>query len=108
MRIAVVRNQQGFSLVETLAGVVMSALMLAALVALQHALSQGIQAQREFLMVGRFASQQVNVVAPDLPEGWLLSRSRREEGACFTLQVQLVSPGGRQGELSRLHCPLAR
>ncbi len=108
MRIAVVRNQQGFSLVETLAAVVMSALMLAALVALQHALSQGIQAQREFLMVGRFASQQVNVVAPDLPEGWLLSRSRREEGACFTLQVQLVSPGGRQGELSRLHCPLAR
>lgn len=108
MRIAVVRNQQGFSLVETLAAVVMSALMLAALVALQHVLSQGIQAQREFLMVGRFASQQVNVVAPDLPDGWLLSRSRREEGACFTLQVQLVSPGGRQGELSRLHCPLAR
>ncbi|PWW12722.1 prepilin-type N-terminal cleavage/methylation domain-containing protein [Mangrovibacter plantisponsor] len=108
MRIAVVCNQQGFSLVETLAAVVMSALMLAALVALQHALSQGIQAQREFLMVGRFACQQVNVVAPDLPEGWLLSRSRREEGACFTLQVQLVSPGGRQGELSRLHCPLAR
>ncbi|MEN3752428.1 prepilin-type N-terminal cleavage/methylation domain-containing protein [Mangrovibacter sp. SLW1] len=108
MHITLVRYQQGFSLVESLAAVVVSAVMLSALLAMQHSLSQGMQVQRDFLLLGRFASQQVGIVAPALPEGWFVSRTRREEGACFSIQVMLVSPGGRQGELSRLHCPLAR
>ncbi|STM37303.1 prepilin peptidase-dependent protein C [Escherichia coli] len=39
------------------------------------------------------------------PANWQVNRMQTSQAGCVSISVTLVSPGGREGEMTRLHCP---
>ena len=43
-----------------------------------------------------------------LPAGWQASRGQTTHAGCVSITVTLISPLGRRGEITRLHCPVSQ
>ena len=43
-----------------------------------------------------------------LPAGWQASRGQTTLAGCVSITVTLISPLGRRGEITRLHCPVSQ
>lgn len=97
-------KNRGFSLPEVMVALVLFALGSGALVELQGKLARSARQQQEFRLLWRRVSEQVEPVPLPLPVGWRVSRQETPRLGCVSISATVITPGGRRGTLSRLHC----
>lgn len=97
------KNQQGFSLPETLVALLLFACSLTALMHYQLALAKGFQLQAQQREAWRYALQRFEGYQPD---DWQSSVVQQMGPAnCPLLTATVISPLGRQAQLALLQCP---
>ncbi|WP_435927676.1 prepilin-type N-terminal cleavage/methylation domain-containing protein [Dryocola sp. BD613] len=97
-------KQSGFSLPEVLCSLVLFAIVMVALPGYYRVLQQGFQAQWQFRQLWRLAVEMSEPQAPDPPAAWKVIRQQTSAAGCVSIAVNITSPAGRTGKLSRLHC----
>lgn len=107
MSFARVKNKaQGFSLPEVLCALALFALVMTVLLSYHRVIQQGFQAQWQMRQLWRLAVELAEPGAPGPPAGWKLNRQQTTAAGCVSITVNITSPAGRSGQLSRLHCPV--
>ncbi|HEX4501969.1 MAG TPA: prepilin-type N-terminal cleavage/methylation domain-containing protein [Scandinavium sp.] len=100
-----VSRQQGFSLPEVLLSVVLMMMVVSALSGLQSKLAAGGAQLNQYRQLWREAWRGSQLHTTALPEGWHLNRVQTSRQRCVSITVTITTPAGREGQLSRLHCP---
>ena len=90
---ASLKNQQGFSLPEVM------------LAGIQRTLMNSLASRNQYQQLWRHGWQQTQLRAISPPANWQVNRMQTSQAGCVSISVTLVSPGGREGEMTRLHCP---
>ena len=90
---ASLKNQQGFSLPEVMLAMVLMVMIVTALSGFQRTLMNSLASRNQYQQLWRHGWQQTQLRAISPPANWQV------------ISVTLVSPGGREGEMTRLHCP---
>lgn len=98
------RRQSGFSLPEVLCSLVLFAIVMMALSGYYRVLQQGFQAQWQFRQLWRLAVEMSEPQVPDPAPEWNVIRQQTSAAGCVSIAVNITSPAGRTGKLSRLHC----
>ena len=98
-------KQQGFSLPEVLCSLALFAVVMTVLLGYHRALLQGFQAQWQLRQLWRLAVELTEPQSPQAPEEWKVIRQQTTAAGCVSIAVNITSPSGRSGQLSRLHCP---
>ena len=102
---ASLRNQQGFSLPEVMLAMVLMVMIVTALSGFQRTLMNSLASRNQYQQLWRHSWQQTQLRAISPPANWQVNRMQTSQAGCVSISVTLVSPGGREGEMTRLHCP---
>ncbi len=102
---ASLRNQQGFSLPEVMLAMVLMVMIVTALSGFQRTLMNSLASRNQYQQLWRHGWQQTQLHAISPPANWQVNRMQTSQAGCVSISVTLVSPGGREGEMTRLHCP---
>lgn len=106
MPVATVKSlQRGFSLVEVLCAIALFSIVMLALLGYHRVLQQGFQSQWQFRQLWRLAVEMSELESPLPTDEWKVSRQQTSAAGCVSIAITITSPGGRTGQLSRLHCP---
>jgi prepilin peptidase dependent protein C len=97
--------QRGFSLVEVLCAMALFSVVMLALLGYHRVLQQGFQSQWQFRQLWRLAVEMSEPESPLPGDEWKVSRQQTSAAGCVSIAITITSPGGRTGQLSRLHCP---
>jgi prepilin peptidase dependent protein C len=100
-----VNRQQGFSLPEVLLSVVLMIMVVTALSGLQSKLAVGAVQLSQYRQLWREAWRASLLHTIATPEGWSAHRVQTSRQRCVSITVTITTPAGREGQLSRLHCP---
>jgi prepilin peptidase dependent protein C len=98
-------REQGFSLPEVLCALALFAIVMMALLGYHRVLQQGFHAQWQFRQLWRLAVEMSEPQSPEPAAEWKVIREQTSEAGCVSIAVIITSPAGREGRLSRLHCP---
>ncbi|MCI2290423.1 prepilin-type N-terminal cleavage/methylation domain-containing protein [Enterobacter sp. I4] len=101
-------KQQGFSIVEALLAMMLLVVVVTALTGYYRALATRFTALSQYRELWQHAWNQSQLSTLPLPPGWQVSRGQTTQSGCVSITVTLISPLGRQGALTRLHCPVSR
>lgn len=99
------KHQQGFSLPEVLLSLILMVMVVTALSGYQRTLVTGNSQLAQYLHLWRTAWNQTQLHVGDFPDGWRVNRIQTSRQSCVSISVTIITPVGRQGQLSRLHCP---
>lgn len=102
---ASLKNQQGFSLPEVMLAMVLMVMIVTALSGFQRTLMNSLASRNQYQQLWRHGWQQTQLRAISPPANWQVNRMQTSQAGCVSISVTLVSPGGREGEMTRLHCP---
>ena len=102
---ASLKNQQGFSLPEVMLAMVLMVMIVTALSGFQRTLMNSLASRNQYQQLWRHGWQQTQLRAISPPANWQVNRMQTSLAGCVSISVTLVSPGGREGEMTRLHCP---
>ena len=97
---AAVSREKGFSMVEVLLAMMLLVVVVTALSGDHRALAA------RFTVFNQYRQSQLSTNV--LPAGWQASRGQTTLAGCVSITVTLISPLGRRGELTRLHCPVSQ
>lgn len=98
-----VRQQQGFSLAETLVAMLLLAMSISALLHYHRALALGFSQQWQQRQAWQVAGQAL--LGRDVA-GWRIQRQQQPQpGSCILERVTVSSPQQREASLARLNCP---
>lgn len=100
-----INKQRGFSLTEVLLAMVLMVMVTTALGGYHRALVTGFATASQWRQLWRVAWQQAQKEAPALPPGWQVRRGQTMVEGCVSISVSVISPVGRQGQMTRLFCP---
>lgn len=98
-------REQGFSLPEVLLSIMLLIMVVSALSGYQRSLAVSAADLQQYRQLWRYASEQTLLQVDRLPTGWGQTRVQTSRQSCVSITVTLTAPTGRQGQLSRLHCP---
>ncbi|EMG7887305.1 MAG: prepilin-type N-terminal cleavage/methylation domain-containing protein [Enterobacter hormaechei] len=101
-------RQKGFSMVEVLLAMMLLVVVVTALSGYHRALAARYAAFSQYRQLWHHAWNQSQISTLTLPPGWQVSRGQTTQSGCVSITVTLISPMGRQGALTRLHCPVSR
>lgn len=101
-------RQKGFSMVEVLLAMMLLVVVVTALSGYHRALAARYVALSQYRQLWHHAWNQSQISTSMLPPGWQVSRGQTTQTGCVSITVTLISPMGRQGALTRLHCPVSR
>ncbi|MGG7447506.1 prepilin-type N-terminal cleavage/methylation domain-containing protein [Kosakonia oryzendophytica] len=105
---APVNHQAGFSLTEVLLAMVLMVMVVTALGGYHRALASGFASASQWRQLWRCTWQQAQPTPPPLPPGWRVQRLQTTAEGCVSIHVTVISPVGRQGQMTRLFCPLSQ
>ncbi|HFZ8995510.1 TPA: prepilin-type N-terminal cleavage/methylation domain-containing protein [Citrobacter freundii] len=97
--------ERGFSLPEVLLAMTLMVMIVTALTGYQRTLVNSLASYEQYLQLWRNAWQQTALYSFSPPEEWQASRVQTTPAGCVSISVKLISPQGRQGQMTRLHCP---
>lgn len=98
-------RQQGFSLPEVLLSVVLMMMVITALSGLYSHLATGNVQLNQYRQLWREAWNQTQREDAIFQEGWRVTRVQTSRQRCVSITATITTPSGREGQLSRLHCP---
>jgi len=101
-------KQRGFSMVEILLAMVLMVMVVTALPGYHRVLASRFVVLDHYRLLWRHAWSQTQFTATTLPEGWQVNREQTTHAGCVSISVTLISPPGRQGQMTRLHCPVSQ
>lgn len=102
------KKESGFSMVELLLAMVLLVMVVLALAGLQRALAARFATLNQYRLLWHHLWNQAQLQPPELPEGWQVKRMQTTQTGCVSITVKSISPLGRQGQLTRLHCPVSK
>ena len=102
---ASLKNQQGFSLPEVMVAMVLMVMIVTALSGIQRTLMNSLASRNQYQQLWRHGWQQTQLRAISPPANWQVNRMQTSQAGCVSISVTLVSPGGREGEMTRLALP---
>ena len=105
---AAVSREKGFSMVEVLLAMMLLVMIVTALSGYQRALATRFSMFNQYRQLWHHAWNQSQLSTNVLPAGWLASRGQTTHAGCVSITVTLISPLGRRGEMTRLHCPVSQ
>ncbi|MGU3415166.1 prepilin-type N-terminal cleavage/methylation domain-containing protein [Enterobacteriaceae bacterium C34A] len=98
-------RQQGFSLPEVLLSVVLMVMVVTALSGLYNQFAAGGMQLSQYRQLWHQAWRQTQLHSASMPDGWRLNRVQTSQQRCVSITATITTPSGRQGLLTRLHCP---
>ena len=101
-------KERGFSMVEVLLAMMLMVIIVTALSGYQRALATRFTLFSQYRQLWHHAWNQSQLSTNALPEGWQASRGQTTLAGCVSITVTLISPLGRRGEITRLHCPVSQ
>lgn len=102
---APLNRQRGFSLPEVLLAIALMVMVVTALAGYQRALMNSFVVKGQYLQLWRVGWQQTQLRSSSPPVNWRVNRMQTTQAGCVSISVKLSSPLGRQGQMTRLHCP---
>ena len=98
-------RQRGFSLPEVMLAMVLMIMIVTALSGYQRVLMNSFIIRNQYQQLWRHAWQQTQRYQFSLPLNWQVNRMQTTSAGCVSINVKISSPLGRQGQMTRLHCP---
>ncbi len=98
-------RQRGFSLPEVMLAMVLMIMVVTAQSGYQRALMNSFIVRNQYQQLWRHAWQQTQLYPFSPPVNWQVNRMQTTEAGCVSISVKISSPLGRQGQMTRLHCP---
>jgi len=105
---ATLERQKGFSMVEVLVAMVLLVMIVTALSGYHRALAGRFAMFNQYRQLWHYAWNQAQLYSDTLPEGWRTNRVQTTQAGCVSITVTIFSPLGRQGQMTRLHCPVSQ
>ncbi|HHA1916055.1 TPA: prepilin-type N-terminal cleavage/methylation domain-containing protein [Enterobacter asburiae] len=105
---AAVNREKGFSMVEVLLAMMLLVIVVTALSGYHRALAARFSVFNQYRQLWHHAWNQSQLSTNGLPAGWQASRGQTTHAGCVSITVTLISPLGRRGEITRLHCPVSQ
>ncbi|QLY59736.1 prepilin-type N-terminal cleavage/methylation domain-containing protein [Citrobacter freundii] len=102
---ATLNRQRGFSLPEVMLTMVLMVMIVTALSGYQRVLMNSFLIRSQYQQLWRHAWMQTQMTAFPSPLNWQVNRMQTTRAGCVSINVKLSSPLGRQGQMTRLHCP---
>ncbi|MEB6380256.1 prepilin-type N-terminal cleavage/methylation domain-containing protein [Leclercia adecarboxylata] len=101
-------RQKGFSIVEVLLAMMLMVMVVTALAGYHRVLASRLVTLEQSRQLWRHAQTQSQLSAGDVPAGWQVNRVQTTQAGCVSISVKLISPPGRQSQMTRLHCPVSQ
>lgn len=101
-------KEKGFSMVEVLLAMMLLVMIVTALSGYHRALAARFTMFNQYRQLWHNAWNQAQLGAAVLPDGWQINRVQTMQSGCVSITVILISPLGRRGEMTRLHCPVSQ
>jgi prepilin peptidase dependent protein C len=101
-------QRKGFSMVEVLLAMMLLVTIVTALSGYHRALAARFTMFNQYRQLWHHAWNQSQLSTNVLPAGWQASRVQTTQSGCVSITVTLISPLGRRGEMTRLHCPVSQ
>lgn len=101
-------REKGFSMVEVLLAMTLLVIIVTALTGYHRALATRFSLFNQYRQLWHYAWNQSQLGGNTLPEGWQLNRMQTMQSGCVSITVTLISPLGRHGVMTRLHCPVSQ
>lgn len=98
-------RQRGFSLPEVMLAMVLMIMIVTALSGYQRALMKSFLVRSQYQQLWHHAWQQTQLRMYSPPLNWQINRMQTTVAGCVSINVKITSPLGRQGQMTRLHCP---
>lgn len=98
-------SQRGFSLPEVMLAMVLMIMIVTALSGYQRVLMNSFIIRNQHQQLWRHAWQQSQLYQFSSPVNWQVNRMQTTRAGCVSINVIISSPLGRQGQMTRLHCP---
>lgn len=102
---ASLNREQGFSLPEVLLSVVLMIMVVTALTGGISHIANGNAQLAQYRQLWREAWRQTQRQSTPPGENWQANRVQTSYQRCVSISVTITTPLGRQGKMSRLHCP---
>lgn len=99
---------RGFSLPEVLLSMLLLVSVITALGGYYRGLANGNLQLNQYRQLWRQAWVQTQRQPLTLPEGWTSHRLQTTTQRCVSINVTISTPMGRQGQMTRLHCPVSQ
>ena len=99
---------RGFSLPEVLLALFLMVSIVTALGGYYRALATSGMQLNQYRQMWRYAWAQTQQLALPLPEGWHSQRVQTSSQRCVSINATITTPMGKQGRMSRLHCPVSQ
>lgn len=101
-------KSRGFSLPEVILAMLLMVMVVTALGGYYRALAAGNTQLNQYRQMWRYAWARTQQLALPLPEGWNSQRVQTSSQRCVSINATITTPMGRQGRLTRLHCPVSQ
>ncbi|MEO3990636.1 prepilin-type N-terminal cleavage/methylation domain-containing protein [Pseudocitrobacter cyperus] len=101
-----IEKMRGFSLPEVLLAMLLMVSVITALGGYYRNLALGNHQLNQYRQLWRYAWLQTQRQAQPLPEGWESQRVETSTQSCVSINVTITAPVGKQGHMTRLHCPV--
>lgn len=101
-------KEQGFCLPEVLLAMVLLVMVVTALGGFHRALAADFAIWSQYRGLWRYAWLQTLPDAHVLLPGWQVQRLQTSDAGCVSITATIISPSGRTGQMTRLHCPTIR
>ncbi|KNC11954.1 hypothetical protein AC791_01015 [Klebsiella sp. RIT-PI-d] len=101
-------QQQGFSLPEVLLAMALMILVITALAGYHRALVNGSAMLNQHRQLWRNAWQYTRLQGGPTEAGWRVQRVQTMQQRCVSISITLTAPVGKQGQMTRLHCPVSQ
>ncbi|WP_414164721.1 prepilin-type N-terminal cleavage/methylation domain-containing protein [Superficieibacter sp. BNK-5] len=101
-------RQKGFSLPEVLLAMALMILVVTALAGYHRALATGSAALNQYRQLWRSAWQHTRLQDGSTEDGWRVNRVKTTRQRCVSISVTLTTPVGKQGQMTRWHCPVSQ
>jgi prepilin peptidase dependent protein C len=105
---ATLSREHGFSMVEVLLAMMLLVVIVTALSGYHRALASRFLMFNQYRQLWHNAWNQSQLSAHPLPEGWQVNRVQTMQSGCVSITVTVISPLGRHGAMTRLHCPVSQ
>ncbi|MFP5596847.1 prepilin-type N-terminal cleavage/methylation domain-containing protein [Kluyvera sp. 142486] len=101
-------KMRGFSLPEVVLAMCLMVSVVTALGGYYRVLATSSLELNQYRQMWRYAWGQTQQQALALPVGWESQRGQTSSQRCVSINATITTPMGKQGRMSRLHCPVSQ